>query len=71
MKVAVNAINKFIAKNFSNEEIDELGFFPDTEDENGYTFHAELHKQRIDFVYNYSTKKVTAIKVPTPARIYG
>ena len=63
MKAAINALSKFVTKTFTEEQVDEIGFFPDTETPQSYTWNIELNKKRYSLTYTYSDKQVAMTQV--------
>jgi hypothetical protein len=55
---AINALEKYVSKTFTEEQQENIGYFTDVENSDGYTWRMELNGKSFNLTYNYNSKKV-------------
>lgn len=58
-KVASKQLQKYVDEHYGEAQ-DDFGFFPDTQDEKGYSWNFELHGKKAKLTYLFKEKRVVA-----------
>lgn len=58
-RVACKQLKKYVDKHYGEKE-EDIGFLPDTQNEEGYSWNFELDGKKVKLTYLYSEKQIIA-----------